>query len=142
MRQMGSASFSSIVLDISNLYRFVAIWMLKSRRRLHIIRNMEMNRAVNAFAALAQATRLRTLQLLVDRDGRSVRAGEIAEALSIPTNTMSTHLAILGRAGLVTSTRNGREVLYAADPATVLRLLGFAKTTLLPDDARRADVAG
>lgn len=103
---------------------------------------MEMNRAVNAFAALAQATRLRTLQLLVDRDGRSVRAGEIAEALSIPTNTMSTHLAILGRAGLVTSTRNGREVLYAADPATVLRLLGFAKTTVLPDDARRADVAG
>ncbi len=142
MRQMGSESFYSIVLDISNLFRFVAIWMLKSRCRLHIIRNMEMNRAVIAFAALAQATRLRTLQLLVGRDGRSVRAGEIAEALSIPTNTMSTHLAILGRAGLVKSKRNGREVLYAADPATVSRLLGFAETTLLPDDARRADVAG
>ncbi|MBC3940626.1 helix-turn-helix transcriptional regulator [Sphingomonas albertensis] len=102
---------------------------------------MEMNRAVIAFAALAQATRLGTLQLLVGRDGRSVRAGEIADALSIPTNTMSSHLAILGRAGLVTSTRNGREVLYAADPATVSRLLGFAETTLLPDAARFADAS-
>jgi ArsR family transcriptional regulator len=131
-----------MILDISKIYSFGVIWMLKSQSRLHIIRNMEMNRAVIAFAALAQATRLRTLQLLVGRDGRSVRAGEIAEALSIPTNTMSTHLAILGRAGLVTSTRNGREVRYAADPATVSRLLGFAETTLLPDAARCKDATG
>lgn len=121
---MGYASLRSMALEISNSLPFVCIWMLKRQFLLHIIGNMEMNRAVIAFAALAQATRLRTLQLLVGRDGRSVRAGEIADALTIPTNTMSTHLAILGRAGLVTSTRNGREVRYAADPATVSRLLG------------------
>ncbi|KQN02399.1 hypothetical protein ASE82_08565 [Sphingomonas sp. Leaf230] len=97
---------------------------------------MELDRAVVAFAALAQATRLRTLQLLVGHDGREVRASDIAAALEVPSNTMSTHLAILNRAGLVKSVRNGREVLYSADPKAVHDLLGFAGETILPSDKR------
>ncbi len=84
-----------------------------------------------AFSALAQATRLRTLQLLVSRGGEDVRASDIANAIGVPANTMSTHLAILARAGLVKSIRNGREVLYRADDATVRDLLGFAGKTIL-----------
>ena len=98
---------------------------------------MELDRAVVAFAALAQATRLRTLQLLVDRNGDGVRASDIALALGVPTNTMSTHLAILSRAGLVTSARNGREIMYSADAVTVHDLLGFAGDTILPRGGSR-----
>lgn len=93
---------------------------------------MEFDHAVAAFAALAQATRLRTLQLLVERNGAAVRASDIAIALGVPTNTMSTHLAILNRAGLVKSVRNGREVMYSADAGTASELLGFAGKTILP----------
>ncbi|QCB43327.1 ArsR family transcriptional regulator [Sphingomonas sp. PAMC26645] len=92
---------------------------------------MELDRAVVAFAALAQSTRLRTVQFLVGHDGREVRASDIAAALEIPSNTMSTHLAILSRAGLVQSVRNGREVLYSADRKAVSELLGLAGDTIL-----------
>jgi ArsR family transcriptional regulator len=92
---------------------------------------MEFDHAVVAFAALAQATRLRTLQLLVEQNGSAVRASDIATSLGVPTNTMSTHLAILNRAGLVKSVRNGREVMYSADAATARELLGFAGKTIL-----------
>jgi ArsR family transcriptional regulator len=95
-------------------------------------RIMEIDRAVIAFSALAQATRLRTLQLLVDRNGDGVRATDIAVSLDVPPNTMSTHLAILNRAGLVKSIKNGREVMYSADAKTVHELLGFASDTILP----------
>lgn len=100
-------------------------------------RSMEMNRAVVAFSALAQATRLRTLQLLVERNGEGVRASDIAIALEIPPNTMSTHLAILSRAGLVKSVKNGREVVYSADAEAVDDLLGFAGDTILPPGGGR-----
>ena len=52
-------------------------------------------------------------------------AGEIARALGVPHNTMSAHLAILANAGLVTSRREGRSILYAVDFARVRDLLAF-----------------
>ncbi|MEG3159381.1 metalloregulator ArsR/SmtB family transcription factor [Sphingomonas sp. LB2R24] len=103
---------------------------------------MEIDRAVIAFSALAQATRLRTLQLLVDRNGDGVRASDIAISLDIPPNTMSTHLAILNRAGLVKSVRNGREVVFSADAKTVNELLGFASDTILPPTTPRRMSSG
>jgi DNA-binding transcriptional ArsR family regulator len=42
-------------------------------------------------------------------------AGEIARQLGVPQNTMSTHLTILARAGLVRSERQSRSIIYRAD---------------------------
>lgn len=39
-------------------------------------------------------------------------AGEVARLLEVPQNTMSSHLAILARAGLVESERRGRTIFY------------------------------
>ena len=62
---------------------------------------MESEDAILALAALAQPTRLDVFRLLVKREPEGMAAGDIAKALAVPQNTMSAHLAILSRAGLV-----------------------------------------
>lgn len=86
---------------------------------------METNTAIEAFSALAQATRLETFRRLVRAGPEGLPAGAVARALETPPNTMSTHLAILERAGLVTSRREGRLVYYAASFDRVRGLVGF-----------------
>jgi len=69
---------------------------------------------IDALAALGQGTRFAVVDLLA-ADGAERLAGEIASTLKVPANTMSTHLAILARAGLVLSERRGREIAYRVD---------------------------
>lgn len=80
---------------------------------------MESFAAIDAFAALAQGTRLETFRLLVRHEPDGLPAGEIARRIDVPQNTMSTHLAILARAGLVRSERHGRSIVYRADIAAL-----------------------
>ena len=86
---------------------------------------MEMAAALEALGALAQESRLAAFRLLVQRGPDGLAAGQIAERLDIPPATLSFHLAQLGQAGLVTSTRNGRSIVYAADYKGMDRLMGF-----------------
>ena len=76
---------------------------------------MESEDAILALAALAQSTRLDVFRLLVKHEPTGMAAGDIAKALAVPQNTMSTHLAILSRAGLVTGQRSSRSIIYRAD---------------------------
>jgi ArsR family transcriptional regulator, arsenate/arsenite/antimonite-responsive transcriptional repressor len=80
---------------------------------------------VEAFKALAHLTRLQVFFFLV-RAEREVPAGEIQEAVEVPGPTLSHHLDILRRAGLVQSRREERYIYYSVrrDTATALvRLL-------------------
>jgi DNA-binding transcriptional ArsR family regulator len=86
---------------------------------------MDAKKAQAAFAALAQATRLKAFRKLVAAHPEGVAAGEVAAACKVPHNTMSTHLAALARAGLVTSARNGRVMSYRADLDGLRGLVGF-----------------
>ena len=45
--------------------------------------------------------------LLVRKEPAGLSAGALAEAVGCPHNTLSTHIAILARAGLVKGTREG-----------------------------------
>ena len=83
---------------------------------------METNDAIAALAALAQSTRLDTFRLLVKNEPEGVPAGDLARALNVPHNTMSSHLATLSRAGLIKSERQSRSIIYRAD-VDVLRNL-------------------
>ena len=74
---------------------------------------MEIIEAVEALGALGQESRLRVFRLLVRAGPEGVPAGEIAEQLRVPANRMSSHLAVLSRAGLVSSRKQGRSVIYA-----------------------------
>ncbi|MDP9588802.1 UNVERIFIED_ORG: DNA-binding transcriptional ArsR family regulator [Shinella zoogloeoides] len=76
---------------------------------------MDKNTAIAALAALAQTTRLETFRSLVRHEPDGVPAGELARLLDVPQNTMSAHLATLARAGLVTSERQSRSIIYRAD---------------------------
>lgn len=77
---------------------------------------------VVAFHALAHLTRLQVFFFLV-RAGREVPAGEIQEALEVPGPTLSHHLDLLRRAGLVRSRREERHVYYAVHAETVTGLV-------------------
>ncbi|MDI3308823.1 MAG: metalloregulator ArsR/SmtB family transcription factor [Acetobacteraceae bacterium] len=86
---------------------------------------MDIRLATEAFGALSQDTRLAVLRLLVEAGVEGMPAGDIARHFGTPHNTMSSHLAILTRAGLVTSRREGRSVIYAADYAGLRGLIAF-----------------
>lgn len=81
--------------------------------------------SVEALAALAQETRLRAFRLLIRQGSDGLPAGEVARRLGAPHNTMSTHLAILARAGLVTSRRESRQIIYAVEGNGVRDLIAF-----------------
>lgn len=76
---------------------------------------MELERAILPLAALAQSTRLAVFRLLVKHEPEGLAAGDIAKLLAVPQNTMSSHLAVLSRAGLVTAQRISRSIVYRAD---------------------------
>jgi ArsR family transcriptional regulator len=82
---------------------------------IHKSRYIESEDAILALAALAQSTRLDVFRLLVKHEPEGLAAGDIARALAVPQNTMSSHLAILSRAGLVSAQRFSRSIVYRAD---------------------------
>jgi ArsR family transcriptional regulator len=86
---------------------------------------MELYSAVQALSALGQESRLRVFRLLIRRGPKGMPAGDIAEQLSVPANTMSSHLAVLSRARLVASRKQGRSVIYAVDVEGTRKLLAF-----------------
>ena len=76
---------------------------------------MDTNNAIDIFAALAQATRQEAFRLLVAHEPEGLPAGEVARLLAVPHNTLSSHLAVLSRAGLVRSERQSRSIIYRAN---------------------------
>ena len=90
--------------------------------------------------ALANATRLRVLLLL--RDG-GLCVCQVAAIIDVPASTVSSHLADLKRAGIVSEHRRGRFVWYALrrhdDVVPWLRLVARQTTSdpqLAADHAR------
>ena len=49
----------------------------------------------------------------------------MAEDLGVRHNTLSTHVAILTRAGLLRSERNGRSIIYSVNPQGIKSLLAY-----------------
>ena len=76
---------------------------------------MESEVALTALAALGQPTRLEAFRLLVRHEPEGMAAGELAQALGAPANTLSAHLNVLSHAGLVRGERRGRSIVYRAD---------------------------
>lgn len=84
-----------------------------------------MGTATAALGALAQGTRLETFRLLVRQEPGGLPAGEVAQRLGVPQNTMSAHLSVLSRAGLVRAERRGRSVIYRAELEGLRTLVMF-----------------
>ena len=86
---------------------------------------MESSAALACLGALSQSTRLETFRLLVRHEPEGLPAGEVARQLDVPQNTMSTHLAVLTRAGLLRSERLSRSIVYRADLERLREMMLF-----------------
>lgn len=86
---------------------------------------MDERQALVAFAALSQETRLRIVRLLVTAGPKGMASGAIADAASVSASNVSFHLKELAQAGLATTRREARSIIYAADYAGLSGLLAF-----------------
>jgi DNA-binding transcriptional ArsR family regulator len=75
------------------------------------------------FAALSDPTRRSVLGRLAGRESAS--ATELAAGLPVSRQAVVKHLQTLGHAGLVTPTREGREVRYSLTPAPLDDAVGW-----------------
>ena len=80
---------------------------------------------LEALAALGQETRLDIYRLLAKQGADGMPAGDIAAHLGLVQNTASNHLKILGDAGLVLATREGRTIRYAIAPEQMRAVINF-----------------
>ena len=86
---------------------------------------MKKSTAVAALGALAQETRLEVFRLLVQKGPDGLAAGEIGDRLGLPSPTLSFHLNQLRFAGLVTSRRASRSIIYSANFKAMTGLLAY-----------------
>ena len=86
---------------------------------------MDQQAAIDAFSALAQASRMTIFRLLVTEGPDGLLVGEISNRLNIVPSTLSGHLAVLKRAGLLKASRHQREIHYCVDLSTMSELIGF-----------------
>lgn len=89
------------------------------------------------FKALAHPGRVRALEVLAEGE-RTV--GELQPLVGIESSHLSQQLAVLRRAGLVTTRREGSSVVYSLRDPLVADLLGVAKQLLLSSLVRTQDL--
>lgn len=71
------------------------------------------------WSAIGDPTRRRVIDLLLTAPGGT--ASSLSEHLPISRQAIAKHLGVLDRAGLVETTRSGRERIYQVDPAQLAR---------------------
>lgn len=86
---------------------------------------MEQSEAIDALQALGHAHRLRVFRILVREGNAGLAAGGIADALGIVPSSLSFHLDRLERAGLISSERRGRQVIYRINETGMRGLLSY-----------------
>ena len=86
---------------------------------------MKDEEALAALAALAHPTRLQTFRALVTHEPEGLTTGQLVESAAISQSTLSTHLAVLAKSGLVITERRGRNFVQRANIATLRGLMVF-----------------
>src|SRR5277367_6978931 len=86
---------------------------------------MKKSTALGALGALAQETRLDLFRLLVQKGPAGMAAGDLGQRLGLPSPTLSFHLNQLRFAGLITSRRESRSIIYSANFKAMNGLLAY-----------------
>lgn len=71
------------------------------------------------FAALGDPVRLRLVSLLANAEGGAVCVCDLTEPVGRSQGTVSHHLKVLSKAGLVTAEKRGRNMWYSVVPAAL-----------------------
>ncbi len=96
---------------------------------------MEKTQVIAVLAALAQDTRLDIMRLLIRQGLKGLPAGAIGKKLHLAPATLSFHLNALRHAGLISSRRKGRSVVYTGDFSAMNSAMAY-----LLDNCCRGDV--
>lgn len=86
---------------------------------------MEKKDIVNALGALAQQTRLDIYRMLVEEGPKGLAVGVIGQRLDVAGATLNHHLTQLNQSGLVSSRRDGRQIIHVADFGQMDDLISF-----------------
>lgn len=81
--------------------------------------------ALPMFAALSQETRLKILRYLVEVGEDGASAGNVGKRVDATSSRASFHLAALERAGVITSERQSRHIIYRAHFKNLGELVSF-----------------
>lgn len=81
--------------------------------------------ALSALAALAHPTRLATFRLVVRHEPEGLTTGKLAAAMNLTQSTFSTHLAVLSKAGLIRSEKQGRNFIQRPNISQLRALMIF-----------------
>lgn len=87
--------------------------------------SMSTDLALDALQALANGSRLRIFRTLMRHEPDGLVAGVLGDQMGMRHTTLSNHLAVLSRAGLICGTREGRFIRYRACVEGMQALLGF-----------------
>src|ERR1700687_4910325 len=93
--------------------------------KFYSYQSMKKSTVIGALGALAQETRLDIFRLLVQKGPEGLPAGEIGSRLGQPSPTLSFHLNQLKFAGLVSSRRESRSIIYSANFKAMNDLLAY-----------------
>jgi ArsR family transcriptional regulator len=91
------------------------------------------------FKTLGHPARIRVLELLSERE---MAVGELLPELALEASNLSQQLAVLRRAGLVTTRKEGSQVYYSLTSPHVAELLAVARvilTSVLSEQAELLD---
>lgn len=86
---------------------------------------MDQRKALVAFGALSQETRLHIVRNLVVAGPDGLSAGALAEKVGVSPSNISFHLKELERSGLVSQQRESRSIIYRADYEALGDLVRF-----------------
>ncbi|WP_420430512.1 ArsR/SmtB family transcription factor [Hyphobacterium sp.] len=86
---------------------------------------MDRSEITRRFAALGHDTRLRLFRLLLEQGRAGLAAGAISRRLDILPSTLTPHLQVLERSGLIGSRRDSRSVIYSLNPDGLRELVSF-----------------
>ncbi|MBV9389330.1 MAG: metalloregulator ArsR/SmtB family transcription factor [Chroococcidiopsidaceae cyanobacterium CP_BM_ER_R8_30] len=89
------------------------------------MKNNDVARFADLFAALGSESRLEVMRLLLAAYPRGLTVGEIQSQLNIPSSTLSHHLEKLRHEELVTARRDKQWLWYSANAQTLEDLLAF-----------------
>ena len=86
---------------------------------------MEIKQALDALAALSQETRLQIVRYLVQCGAKGASAGDVGTHVDATSSRASFHLSALENAGVITSQRRSRHIIYRANYENMGSLISF-----------------
>lgn len=86
---------------------------------------MTNDEALATLSALAHPTRLDAFRELIRHEPEGLSTGALVDASGLTQSTFSTHLAVMAKAGLVTSEKQGRQQIQRASIDTLRALMTF-----------------